>query len=105
MSFVLETREALKARLNVFPDTHLLRWTGDPEDFGCDDDLALATHEAEEEDSEEEEEEEEEDPEADDDQDMQRAMEISLIGDTAAAPTAGQEFMPVGDDANDAEMQ
>lgn len=103
MAFVLETRETLKARLNVFPDTHLLRLTCDPEDLGCDDDLALGTDEAHEEESEEEE--EEDDAETDDDEDLQRAMENSLIGDTAVAPIGGQEHTLVGNDVDDSEMQ
>lgn len=39
--FILEASENLNARLNVFPDVHLLKSVGDPEDAGSAADLAL----------------------------------------------------------------
>ena len=47
--FVLEERDTLNARLNVFPDVHLLRLVGDPEDVGSAEDLQLREKEEEEE--------------------------------------------------------
>ena len=39
--FVLEAGRPLNARLNIFPDTHLLRRVGDPDDAGDEADLDL----------------------------------------------------------------
>ena len=39
--FVLEAGRPLNARLNIFPDTHLLRRVGDPDDAGDEGDLDL----------------------------------------------------------------
>ena len=45
--FVLEQQANITARLNVFPDVHLLRQQGDPSDVGSVDDLAFAQDEDE----------------------------------------------------------
>jgi GNAT superfamily N-acetyltransferase len=71
--FLLEQNENLNARLNIFPDVHLLRLASDPPDAGSPDDLALA--------AEEEEEEEEEDGEDGEDGEG--------VGDAAAAGGGG----------------
>ena len=51
--FVLEENARLQARLNIFPDTHLLRRQGDAEDPGDEADLALAAADDEGEEGEE----------------------------------------------------
>jgi hypothetical protein len=71
--FVLAEEKNINARLNIFPDTHLLRLASDPTDGGSEDDLALSAPprggaeeggggegQGKEDDDEEEEEEEEE---------------------------------------------
>lgn len=81
-SFVLEENEKLNARLNIFPDTHLLRRVGDPEDPGCEEDLQLARKSDSEGDDDDDDEEEE--GAAEDDVEMQRAVELSLSSDGGA---------------------
>jgi GNAT superfamily N-acetyltransferase len=72
--FLLEQNENLNARLNIFPDVHLLRLASDPPDAGSPDDLALAA---------EEEEEEEEEEDGEDGEDGEG------VGDAAAAGGGG----------------
>eukprot|EP00931_Biecheleriopsis_adriatica_P063532 TRINITY_DN38493_c0_g1_i2.p1 TRINITY_DN38493_c0_g1~~TRINITY_DN38493_c0_g1_i2.p1 ORF type:complete len:310 (+),score=83.10 TRINITY_DN38493_c0_g1_i2:29-931(+) len=76
--FVLEQGENLKARLNIFSDTHLLRLSSDPIDQGSDEDLALAIEKDDEMEEEEEENDDAEDQDVDEDKDLQKAMELSL---------------------------
>lgn len=40
--FVLAEEKNINARLNIFPDTHLLRLASDPADVGGEDDLSLS---------------------------------------------------------------
>ena len=82
-SFVLEQGANLNARLNVFPDVHLLRQASDPPDEGSPDDLALA----EEGDDEEEQEE--------------KTASAQQVTSSIAPPVAAG---PGGDD-DDAELQ
>ena len=111
--FVLEEGANLRARLNIFPDTHLLRRAGDPIDAGDAADLELAVeHEAEEEageadadggddagdggDAEE----------ADEDDALQRALMLSLPQPAPAAEAAapdGGGAGPAEDDDDDLE--
>lgn len=94
-SFALEPNEKLNARLNIFPDTHLLRRVGDPEDTGCEEDLQLARDaESEGDDDDNEEEEEEEEDGVDNDVELQAAMERSLAdrrGDVSSQTQGGDD--------------
>jgi GNAT superfamily N-acetyltransferase len=98
--FVLEQSENLNARLNIFPDVHLLRVEGDPIDVGSADDLALAQEEEEE--AEENDDDEEGDGDGDGegegegggedggdmDEDLQAALAMSLAEAPAAVAVA-----------------
>ena len=86
--FVLEEGKNLNARLNLFPDTWLLRTATDPPDEGSPDDLALAV----EEEGGEEEEEAGEQPspigEADEEADPDLAAALALSMAPTVEPTA-----------------
>ena len=120
--FVLEEAKNLNARLNIFPDTHLLRRSGDAADMGSPDDLALAVEEGEEDEAAGEEGAAPGGPagdgggggEEEDDDDVQLALALSLSSTPqpaapapaaacarAAQPQAGEG----GDDDDDAELR
>lgn len=117
--FVLEANPNLNARLNMFPDTHLLRLASDPSDEVSPDDLALA--------EEEEEEGEEEAGEAaaaaqaggaspspvaagasaadaDEEADLQAALALSMAPTASASPTGEEEHGEQGGAAPSAEL-
>ena len=119
--FVLEAGRPLNARLNIFPDTHLLRRVGDPDDAGDEADLDLQV-EFEEEGGEEGEEggEEEEEEEVGDgrlvadlvDDDMPARMREALelkqaleLSAAAAAPPPAPPAAVEDDDDDDDEEE
>ena len=104
--FVLAEEKNINARLNIFPDTHLLRLASDPADVGSEDDLALSApprggaeeggggegQEMEEDDNEEEEEEEEA---------KQLAIALSLSARSSANLNVAVEPEPHEEDADE----
>ena len=82
--FVLEAGRPLNARLNIFPDTHLLRRVGDPDDAGDEADLDLQV-EFEEEGGEEGEEGEEGGEEGEEGEERRRRLVADLVDDDMPA--------------------
>ena len=121
LGFILAEGQNLNARLNIFPDTHLLTRSGDPEDPGSEEDLLLAPppqmegndgEEDSEDEDEDEDEDEEFDEEAYDEESIQRAIALSLASNSDAvlqdATRATDDAMRQDDDAekdDDAELR
>ena len=114
LGFILAEGQNLNARLNIFPDTHLLTRSGDPEDPGSEEDLLLAPppqmegndgEEDSEDEDEDEDEDEEFDEEAYDEESIQRAIALSLASNSDAvlqdATRATDDAMKQDDDAED----
>ena len=76
-AFVLEASEGLQARLNVFPDTHLLAWSQNmlPERFTAESAAAAAGEDMDEENGDEPDEDDEDQEDEDDDEEEQREEE------------------------------
>jgi GNAT superfamily N-acetyltransferase len=95
--FVLAEEKNINARLNIFPDTHLLRLADDPQDVGSEDDLELsaAPHGGEEDEAEEDGDSEEEDVggegEDGDDEATQLAIALSLAAAGSSADVAVEQ--------------
>lgn len=90
LGFILCEEQNINARLNIFPDTHLLKRCGDPEDPGCEEDLSLAPTPRMEDEEDElaysdgENSEEDDFEETSDDESMQRAISLSLASSSGA---------------------
>ena len=115
--FVLEAGRPLNARLNIFPDTHLLRRVGDPDDAGDEADLDLQVEFEEGGEEGEEGGDEEEEVEQDDgglvadlvDDDMparmREALELKQALELSAAAAAPSPPPPAAEEEDDDEEE